>query len=170
MKRRHYLISIIVVLCILQAESQAFPPPVADENSERVKISNSTKWQWDRNHYIPPVKTPQSPVDPMIWTESLLVSDSPSVSSTLSIFQQQQQPQHQQPNGNRRERRSLLIIQDAGAGAAEVEISEITSRVSRAYAKRWYESIYMDLWFSNQTALVVPLSCFHNLCVGALII
>jgi hypothetical protein len=97
--------------------------------------SNATHiWQWDRNHYLPPINQTTTNRESPLWQEALLVSDAPN---TLSIYQQQTGM-----NNLRRERRALLIVQDAGAGMAEREICDITSRVSRAYAKRWYDLSY----------------------------
>jgi len=127
-----------------------------NEENPTNNTNNKTHWEWNRNHYFPsmPTKTtttttvsdntksilhrPQQQQSFLTNTEALLVSDAPT--STMSIFQQQQSQTIPQPQFRKK---SILIIQDAGMGIAEREISDITSRISRAYAKRWYVVVYI---------------------------
>jgi len=97
-----------------------------EERQRRDDGMPDNEWSWDRNYY------PSRPV-PGIGS----VSSSMGINGIGPPATTTDGPTNTTDGGNNGETiRSLLVVQVSGFGA-EVEILDVTSKVNRAYAKRW---------------------------------
>ena len=109
-KGRDFMMRLLTILFMLISKSlqqQQIPPKEQEINDESVR-ELANRWQWDHNHH--------DTVRPLnaFYNSSIFVSGE----STYFVS------------------RRLLIVQDSAPGPEE-EVLEATSRVNRAYAKRW---------------------------------